>query len=107
VRCWIVLGTKFKIVTGYDGGNNINGDQREVSGKANTTLAVQIHHASGSGAQIVPLCSWLAEGSELPDVPLLTELATNDEQHRIFDRRQHRGAPVSPSPHRRTSRRIG
>lgn len=85
-----VLGTKFKIVTGYDGGNSINLaiERGEVSGKANTTWAAfkSITPEWVTERKIVPLVQFgLLKDPELPDVPLLTELATNDEQHRIFD----------------------
>lgn len=85
-----VLGTKFKIVTGYDGGGSINLaiERGEVSGKANTTWAAfkSITPDWVTEHKIVPLVQFgLLKDPELPNVPLLTELAANDEQHRMFD----------------------
>jgi len=85
-----VLGTKFKIVTGYDGGNSINLaiERGEVSGKANTTWAAfkSITPQWVTEHKIVPLVQFgLLKDPELPNVPLLTELAANDEQFRMFD----------------------
>jgi tripartite-type tricarboxylate transporter receptor subunit TctC len=85
-----VLGTKFKIVTGYDGGNSINLaiERGEVQGKANTTWAAfkSITPEWVKDHKIVPLVQFGAtKDPELPNVPLLGELATNDAERRMFD----------------------
>jgi tripartite-type tricarboxylate transporter receptor subunit TctC len=83
------LGTRFKIVMGYDGGNSINLaiERNEVSGKANTTWAAykSIKPEWVRDGKIVPLVQFgAARDPELPHVPLLTELAQNDEQFKMF-----------------------
>ncbi len=83
------LGTKFKIVMGYDGGNSINLaiERDEVSGKANTTWAAykSIKPEWVRDGKIVPLVQFgPARDPELPHVPLLTELAQNEEQLKMF-----------------------
>ncbi len=84
-----LLGTKFKIIAGYPGGGAID-------------IAVERHELDGRGSDswdsmkaIHP--DWLRDHainilfqvgqtreSDLPDVPLWTELATNDDQRRIL-----------------------
>lgn len=85
-----VLGTRFRIVTGYDGGNSINLaiERGEVSGKANTTWAAfkTITPEWVKDGKIVPLVQFGAtKDPELPNVPLLTDLATNEDERRMFD----------------------
>lgn len=85
-----LLGTKFKIVTGYDSGATINMaiERGEVSGKANTTWPAYKSLASNwvREGKIIPLVQFgLKKDPDLPSVPLLTELASNDEQRRIFE----------------------
>lgn len=84
------LGTKFKIVTGYDSGATINMaiERGEVSGKANTTWPAYKSLAADwvRDGSIIPLVQFgLRKDPELPSVPLLTELATDEEQRRIFE----------------------
>jgi tripartite-type tricarboxylate transporter receptor subunit TctC len=85
-----LLGTKFRIVTGYNGGNDIN-------------LAVERGEVHGRGAfpwgQLkATKPQWLATGEivllaqtglvkdpDLPDVPRLVDLAGTDEARRIFE----------------------
>lgn len=84
------LGTKFKIVTGYEGGNNLR-------------LAMERGEVQGDGS--ARWSSWkstrpdwvrdnkiaalvqigLKKDDDLPNVPLLTELAQNDEQRKMFE----------------------
>jgi len=80
----MVLGTKFKIVTGYRGGNlvNVAMEKGEVGGRGSNSWASwksghphwleekKIHILVQVGLQKAP---------DLPDVPLFYELATNDE----------------------------
>lgn len=85
-----LLGTKFKIISGYPGGADINlaMERGEVSGKANTTWAAfkSITPEWVKESKIVPLVQFgLRKDPELPNVPLLTELAADDEQRRIFE----------------------
>ncbi|MDP2358140.1 MAG: hypothetical protein Q8M31_19035 [Beijerinckiaceae bacterium] len=85
-----LLGTRFKIVTGYDSGATINMaiERGEVSGKANTTWPAYKSLASDwvREGKIIPLVQFgLKKDPDLPSVPLLMELASNEEQRRIFE----------------------
>jgi tripartite-type tricarboxylate transporter receptor subunit TctC len=85
-----MLGTKFKIVTGYEGGNSVN-------------LAIERGEIQGRGSN--PWTSWkatnpdwvrdkkilqlvqvgLKKDPDLPDVPLLLDLARNDTERQMFE----------------------
>jgi tripartite-type tricarboxylate transporter receptor subunit TctC len=84
------LGTKFKIVTGYEGGNAV-------------TLAIERGEVQGDGSsrwsswkatrpewvrdrKIIPLVQiGLRKDAELPDVALLTDYAQSNEQRQMFE----------------------
>jgi tripartite-type tricarboxylate transporter receptor subunit TctC len=84
------LGTKFKIVTGYEGGNTLR-------------LAMERGEVQGDGSarwsswkstkpewlrdnKVIALVQiGLKKDDDLPNVPLLTELAQNEEQRRMFE----------------------
>ena len=84
-----VLGTKFRIVNGYDGNNGVTHalEQGEVEGNAGDTWF------SGTGRTY----DWWKDGTirvlvqigartpDLPDVPLLTELGKSDEDRAVLD----------------------
>ncbi len=85
-----VLGTKFKIISGYPGGNEINlaMERGEVEGRGSNSWA--------SWKATRP--DWVAEGkllvitqigprkeADLPNVPLLSELARNEEERHILN----------------------
>jgi tripartite-type tricarboxylate transporter receptor subunit TctC len=84
-----VLGTKFRIITGYDGNNGVTHalEQGEVEGTAGDTWF------SGQGRTY----DWYKDGTirillqigtrspDLPDVPLLTDLAKNDADRAILE----------------------
>ena len=85
-----LLGTKFKIVTGYDSGASINLaiERGEVSGKANTTWPAYKSMTPEwvKEGKIIPLVQFgFKKDPDLPSVPLLTELAADDAQRRIFE----------------------
>jgi tripartite-type tricarboxylate transporter receptor subunit TctC len=84
-----LVGTKFKIVTGYPGGNDINlaMERGEVGGRGSNSWA--------SWKSTRP--QWLAEGkvfilvqvgvkrnAELPNVPTMQELAKNDTDRQVL-----------------------
>jgi tripartite-type tricarboxylate transporter receptor subunit TctC len=84
-----LVGTKFKIITGYPGGNeaNLAMERGETSGRGSNSWA--------SWKSTKP--DWLAEKkikilvqiglkrhSDLPDVPLMSELATNPEDRDVL-----------------------
>jgi tripartite-type tricarboxylate transporter receptor subunit TctC len=101
-----LIGTKFKIVIGYPGGNDINlaMEKGEVDGRGS--------NAWGSWKATRP--DWLRDkkinilvqigltkAPDLPDVPLLIDLATNDEDRAIFkllSASSTIGRPVFTSP---------
>lgn len=84
------VGTKFKIVTGYEGGNTLR-------------LAMERGEVSGDGSarwsswkstkpdwvkdnKIIALVQiGLKKDDDLPNVPLLTDLAQNNEQRKMFE----------------------
>ena len=85
-----LVGTKFKIVTGYPGGNEVNiaMERGEVDGRGSNSWA--------SWKSTKP--EWLKEkkiiilvqvgltrSPELPDVPLLLELVSNDLDRKVHD----------------------
>jgi tripartite-type tricarboxylate transporter receptor subunit TctC len=84
-----LVGTKFKIVAGYPGGNDVNlaMERGEVGGRGSNTLA--------SWKTSRP--QWLTENKihilvqvalkrhpELPEVPLLTELVSNEDDRKVM-----------------------
>jgi tripartite-type tricarboxylate transporter receptor subunit TctC len=91
------LGTRFKIVTGYDGGNAVtlaiergevqgDGNSRWSSWKATRPEWVRDY-------KIIPIVQiGLKRNAELPDVKLLMDYAQDAEQRRIFE---FAGAPVA------------
>lgn len=85
-----LLGTKFRVLIGYRGGSHINlaMEKGEVDGRGSNNWA--------SWKATKP--DWLRDGkivnivqigpkreSDLKDVPLLTELATNDEDRKVME----------------------
>jgi tripartite-type tricarboxylate transporter receptor subunit TctC len=84
-----LLGTKFKIIGGYPGGGDINIaiERHEVDGRGSDSWASMksTHpdwlrdHAINVLFQIGPRGE-----SDLPDVPLWTELADNDDQRQVL-----------------------
>ena len=84
-----LIGTKFKIITGYPGGNDINlaMERGEVAGRGSNSW----------GAWKSTRPQWVAEGKltilvqiglfkapDLPNVPLLMDLAKNDEDRAVL-----------------------
>ena len=84
------LGTKFKVVTGYEGGNTINlaMERGEVQGRGNLSWS-SIHSVKPdwlSENKIIPIVQiGPQKEKDLPHVPLLAELAQNDEQRQVFE----------------------
>ncbi len=83
------VGTKFKIVTGYEGGNSVNlaMERGEVQGRgANPWESYKATNPDWiQNGYIVPLVQvGSKKDADLPNVPLLTDLAENDEQREIF-----------------------
>jgi tripartite-type tricarboxylate transporter receptor subunit TctC len=83
-----LLGTKFKIVTGYRTSEDVNlGMERgEVQARAFSIDSITSQHPDWfTEHKVAFLCqSGARRDKRLPDVPLVTELAKNDEQRQIF-----------------------
>jgi tripartite-type tricarboxylate transporter receptor subunit TctC len=70
-----LLGAKFKIIAGYPGGGDINiaVERQEIDGRGSDSWdSMKATHPD-----------WLRD-HDLPDVPLWTELAGNDDQRRVL-----------------------
>jgi tripartite-type tricarboxylate transporter receptor subunit TctC len=101
-----VLGTKFKIVTGYPGGNDVSLaiERGEVDGRCGwswssltTTRPTWIE--TGKIAVLVQMS--LAKHPDLTDVPLIMDFAKTDEERQIFTlifSRQIMGRPFLAPP---------
>ena len=83
-----LLGTKFKIVTGYRTSEDVNlGIARgEVQARAFSLGSISSQHPDWLTEHKVTFLAQAGVKRDklLPDVPLLTELAKNEEQRRIF-----------------------
>jgi len=84
-----VLGTHFKIVEGYPGGNDVvlAMERGEVQGRCGWSWSsVKSTHKSwiNDKRMIVLIQLSLAKHPELPDVPLVMDFATTDEQRQIL-----------------------
>ncbi|MFT5539710.1 MAG: tripartite-type tricarboxylate transporter receptor subunit TctC [Alphaproteobacteria bacterium] len=85
-----ILGTKFKIVTGYKSGTAIDlaVERGEVQGRAGAawTVLVKSYPHLIKGKKFVHLAQMgLKRASGLENVPLLTELARNDEERALLE----------------------
>ncbi|MGE5538031.1 MAG: Bug family tripartite tricarboxylate transporter substrate binding protein [Gemmatimonas sp.] len=85
-----VLGTKFQVVPGYKGGNEIDLalERGEVSGRAGQSWdGWKVTRPDWvRDRKIVPLVQiGLAKAGDLPEVPLALDLAKTDEQRRIVE----------------------
>jgi tripartite-type tricarboxylate transporter receptor subunit TctC len=101
-----VLGTKMKIVTGYPGGNDVNLalERGEVDGRCGWSWSsVESTRASWLKDKKINILVQLAlqKHPELPDVPLITDQAKNEEQKQILTlifARQALGRPYLAPP---------
>lgn len=84
-----VLGTKFKIITGYRGGSPIRKaiETGELNGWAGQWLGWKLRKADWiRDGKIVTLVQMGSKRhADLPNVPLLSDLAKNDEQRKLLD----------------------
>jgi tripartite-type tricarboxylate transporter receptor subunit TctC len=100
------LGTKFKVVTGYPGGNDVDlaMERGEVMGRCGWSWSsvIATHKSWIDDRKINVLVQLsLAKHPDLPNVPLVVDLAKNDEQRRIFKlvfARQPMGRPFLAPP---------
>jgi tripartite-type tricarboxylate transporter receptor subunit TctC len=101
-----VLGTKFKIVTGYPGGNDVSLalERGEVQGRCGwswSSIKTTRFNWVRDKRIIVLVQMSLSKHPDLPDVPLIMDLAKTDEQRQIFKMifaRQTMGRPYLAPP---------
>jgi tripartite-type tricarboxylate transporter receptor subunit TctC len=101
-----VLGTRFKIVAGYPGGNDVTLaiERGEVQGRCGwswSTIKTTRPDWIASKKIVVLVQMSLSKHPELPDVPLLRDFAKTDEQRQIFKlfcARQVMGRPIVAPP---------
>jgi len=101
-----VLGTKFKIVTGYPGGNDITLalERGEVQGRCGWSWSSIVTTRKDwiTSKKITVLVQMsLSKHPDLPDVPLIMDLAKTTEQRQIFKlifARQVMGRPFTAPP---------
>ncbi len=84
------IGTKFKIVTGYEGGNQVDlaMERGEVQGRGSNPWASYkaVRPDWVREGKIIPLVQiGMTRDPDLPNVPRLIDLAANDEQRRMFE----------------------
>jgi tripartite-type tricarboxylate transporter receptor subunit TctC len=84
-----LIGTRFKIVTGYPGGNDVDlaMERGEVEGRCSWswTSLKGLHQAWVDNKQINILYQMgLSKHRDLPDVPLVIDLAGNDEDRAVL-----------------------
>jgi tripartite-type tricarboxylate transporter receptor subunit TctC len=101
-----VLGTKMRVITGYPGGNEIGlaMERGEVQGRCGWSWSsVKSTHQKWYDEKKFSILVQLAleKHPDLPDVPLITDLAKNDEQRqilRLIFARQVMGRPFVAPP---------
>jgi tripartite-type tricarboxylate transporter receptor subunit TctC len=101
-----VLGTKFKIISGYPGGNEIGlaMERGEVQGRCGWSWSsVKSTHQKWYDEKKFSILMQLAleKHPDLPDVPLIIDLAKTDEQRKILElifARQVMGRPFLSPP---------
>jgi len=101
-----LLGTRFKIILGYPGGNDINlaMERGEVDGRGSNSWSswktTRPHWIAEKKINILVQIG-LAKAPDLPDVPLLMDLAANDQDRlllRILSASTHIGRPIFTTP---------
>ena len=85
-----LVGTKFKIVSGYPGGNDVNlaMERGEVGGRGSNSWASWKStkpHWLAEKKIIILVQIALKRHPELADVPLMTELAKNEDDRKVLD----------------------
>lgn len=82
-----LLGTKFRVIYGYDGDETIALERGEIDGRATNTWSsyksTKPDWVKNNRINYI-LQIGLKKEAELPNVPLLLDLAANDEQKQIF-----------------------
>ena len=101
-----LIGTRFRIILGYPGGNDVNlaMERGEVDGRGSNSWtswkATRPDWLAEKKINILVQIG-LAKAPDLPDVPLLMDLAVNDEDHqllRLLSASTHIGRPIFTAP---------
>jgi tripartite-type tricarboxylate transporter receptor subunit TctC len=101
-----VLGTKFRIISGYPGGNDINlaMERGEVGGRCgwswSSVISTRMNWFKEKKVHVLMQMA-LEKHDDLPDVPLVVDLAKTDEQRailRLIFARQALGRPFLGPP---------
>ena len=101
-----VLGTKMRVVTGYPGGNEVilAMERGEVGGRCGWSWSsIKTNHPDWLAEKKINLLAQfgLSKHPDLPEVPLITDFATDDEQRGILKlilARQTLGRPFVAPP---------
>lgn len=84
-----LAGTKFKIVTGYRGASDVDlaVERGEVDARVSSWTAVKTTRGDWlkDGKIVVPFQTGLKRHPEIPQLPLISELATGDEGRQILE----------------------
>ena len=84
-----LAGTKFKIVTGYRGAADVDLaiERNEADARVSSWTAVKTTRGAwlNEGRIVVPFQTGLKRHPEMPDLPLASELALNEEGRRILE----------------------
>ena len=85
-----VLGLKLKVIAGYPGGSEMNLAMQhgEVDGRGTfswTSLKPHVKDWVGSGDLIILYQQALKKHPDIPDVPLVIDLAENDDQRQLLE----------------------
>ncbi len=85
----VLLGTRFKVIAGYPGGNDVNlaMERGEVGGRGSNSWASWVSTKPDwiKEKKIYMLVQiGLAKHPDMPDVPLLTDLATNEDDRAVL-----------------------
>jgi tripartite-type tricarboxylate transporter receptor subunit TctC len=100
------IGTKFKVVTGYPGGNDVDlaMERGEVMGRCgwswSSVIATHRHWLDDKKINVLVQLS-MRKHPDLPNVPLIMDFAKNDEETQIFNlvfARQPMGRPFLAPP---------
>jgi tripartite-type tricarboxylate transporter receptor subunit TctC len=86
-----LLGTRFKVIVGYRGGDEINAAmrRREVDGRANSiwaSIKMTLHDDLRDGNVNVLIQMGLRKEKELPEVPLLSDIVKGDARKEAIAR---------------------
>jgi tripartite-type tricarboxylate transporter receptor subunit TctC len=100
-----ILGTKFKIVTGYQGGNAINlaMEKGEVEGRNNTWSSWKTTHPDWLKDGTIKVIAWAGpKPKDMPDsIPSLGSLAGNDDDRHVIELAvsgTYLGRPLATTP---------